>query len=334
MLSIIVFFLFAGLLLYVVFAGADFGAGILELFARRKDYARVERLTYEAIGPVWEANHVWLILVVVILFNGFPEVYATYSTYLHLPLMLMLLGIVLRGTMFIFRHYDAMQDGSQRYYARLFQYSSFVTPLFLGMTLGATVLGRIDPGAADFYGAYLAPWLNSFSLLVGLLFCGISAFVAAVFLSGEAHESALRLHFARLAMRSNLLTVGIGVLVFASAEWSGLALLRAYLDAPVAILSVAFATMALPLLWRALQSGLVWWARFLAGFQVAMILLGWAWVQYPVLVRLAGGDALTAYETQAPAAVQQVLVWSLVLGSLAIFPALYYLFRVFKVARG
>ncbi|RMG74398.1 MAG: cytochrome d ubiquinol oxidase subunit II [Bacteroidetes bacterium] len=330
MLNIILFFLFAGLLLYVVLAGADFGAGMLELLSRRKDYERAKRLTYEAIGPVWEANHIWLILVIVILFNGFPEVYATYSTYLHIPLMLMLFGIILRGTTFMFRHYDAIQDGSQRYYSRLFELSSFVTPLFLGMTLGGAMLGRIDPAAPDFYSAYLAPWLNGYSFLVGLFFSAISAFVAAVFLSAETPDDEYHRFLIRAAIIAQVVMVVLGGLVFLAGEMAGRPLLGGYLHSPVAIGTVVLATAAVPFLLRALRARWRWWARFLAGFQVAMILFGWMWVQHPVLIHLADGQALTVTNTAAPEAVQRVLMMALFAGSAFIFPALFYLFKVFK----
>ena len=181
MISLILFFLITSLLLYVIFGGADFGAGILELMAPKKDSVRTQELTYRALGPVWEANHMWLVLAIVILFVGFPAAYAQLSIHLHIPLMIMLLGIVLRGTMFIFRHYDAVKDGSQIWYARLFAWSSFLTPLFLGMIVGGSIGGQIDPNATSFYDNFVAPWWNAYSLWLGIFFCLSSAFLAAVF---------------------------------------------------------------------------------------------------------------------------------------------------------
>ena len=170
MIYLILFFLMASLLLYVIFGGADFGAGILELIARKKDSQRTQDLTYRALGPVWEANHMWLVLAIVILFVGFPEAYYQLSNAMHIPLMIMLLGIVLRGTMFIFRHYDAVKDGSQVWYARLFAWSSFLTPLFLGMIVGGSITGQIDPTSNSFYSSFVAPWWNPYSLWLGLFF--------------------------------------------------------------------------------------------------------------------------------------------------------------------
>ena len=126
MLTLIIGILGAAFVLYTILGGADFGAGIIETFAGEKG----ERTISKAIAPVWEANHVWLILAVVILFTAFPAVYASVSLVLHIPLMLVLLGIIFRGTAFTFRHYDVMHDDTHRYYTILFKTSSILTPFF------------------------------------------------------------------------------------------------------------------------------------------------------------------------------------------------------------
>src|SRR5690349_9215424 len=143
MLELIIIILGASFVLYTLLGGADFGAGIIETMEGSKG----ERTISKAIAPVWEANHVWLILAVVILFTGFPAVYATLSLVLHIPLMIVLLGIILRGTAFTFRHYDIHGYRSHKYYSLAFKASSFITPMFLGITLGAMILGKItfDP---------------------------------------------------------------------------------------------------------------------------------------------------------------------------------------------
>src|SRR5213080_5438277 len=123
MLALIILILGVSFVLYTLLGGADFGAGIVETFAGRKE----ERTISRAIAPVWEANHVWLILAVVILFTGFPAVYASLSWVLHIPLMLLLLGIIMRGSAFTFRHYDVHQGRLHKYYSFLFRISSFIT---------------------------------------------------------------------------------------------------------------------------------------------------------------------------------------------------------------
>lgn len=168
--------------------GADFGAGIIELFTPDKNKDKTSNTLYRAIGPIWEANHMWLIIVIVILFTGFPEIYATVSTYLHIPLAIMLLGIIARGTAFAFRHYDAVHDDMQKVYNKIFRISSFITPLFLGIIAGSAVAGRIDPYATDFVDAFIFSWLNFFSVSVGLFTVTICGYLAAIFIIGEARR--------------------------------------------------------------------------------------------------------------------------------------------------
>src|SRR3954469_7219448 len=109
MLTVVILFLCLAILLYFLLGGADFGAGIIELFTSEKNRQRTRKTSYQAIGPVWEANHMWLIIAVVIMFVGFPVVYSSMCTYLHIPLLIMLMGITARGTAFSFRNYDAVK---------------------------------------------------------------------------------------------------------------------------------------------------------------------------------------------------------------------------------
>src|SRR5438874_12156086 len=165
MLTLIIIIFGVSLILYALLGGADFGAGIVETFAGRRE----ERTISRAMAPVWEANHVWLILAVVILFTGFPAVYSSLSLVLHIPLLLVLLGIIFRGSAFTFRYYDVKKDHTHKYFTALFKFSSFITPLFLGMTLGALIFGAIDFNpASGFYARFMAPWLNAFCFVMGL----------------------------------------------------------------------------------------------------------------------------------------------------------------------
>src|SRR5687768_597898 len=144
MLYVVMIYLWASILLYLLLGGADFGAGIIELFTSRKNKSRTRATMYHAIGPIWEANHMWLIITIVILFVGFPVIYATMSVYLHIPLAIMLLGIIARGTAFAFRHYDAVFDHMHKIYNRVFFYSSFIRFLFLGIIAVSAVSVLIE----------------------------------------------------------------------------------------------------------------------------------------------------------------------------------------------
>jgi cytochrome d ubiquinol oxidase subunit II len=325
LLSIVIFFLALSLVFYVLFGGADFGAGILQMISNRENRKEITH----AIGPVWEANHVWLILVVVILFMGFPKVYSVLSTYLHIPIVLMLIGIILRGTAFTFMHYDAITDNSQFVYERIFKISSIVTPLFLGVIVGAIMLGRIDPNAATFYEAFVAPWFNLFSFTVGAFVICIFTFLAAVFMIAETKEEIAKSEFTRIARRMQAAIVINGLLVFVTAYVEKFPLAEIFLNSPLALASMALATMSLPVLWRFLNTGNVLFARLTAGFQILMILIGWFWIQYPDVIRTTE-QHLSLYSTAAPPATLLQLVVALIIGSLIILPALYYLMKTFK----
>lgn len=312
---------------YVLFGGADFGAGILEIISGPEGKGTVGR----AIGPVWEANHVWLILVVVILFMGFPRIYATISLYLHIPILIMLIGIVLRGTAFAFMHYDAIQGRSNMVYNWIFRISSIMAPLFLGVVVGAVVLGRIDPEANTFWEGFVSPWFNIFSFSVGIFILVLFTFLAAVYLIGETKDEVQAEAFTTSAKTLNAVAVASGILVFTSAETYGLRLFSMFLDSTFALLMVVITTLFIPLLFWLLQKEKGTLSRIVAAGQVVCVLLAWFWVQLPVVVRQSGDfPNLTFYNSVAPDATLWVLLWALIVGSCIILPSLFYLMKVFK----
>lgn len=321
MVYFVLFCLFTALSLYLLLGGADFGAGVLELLSPPSKRAHLQHVTYKAIGPIWEANHIWLILAVVILFVGFPTIHALLVTHLHIPLTLVLVGIIFRGTAFVFRHYDAVKDGSQAIYDRIFMYSSAVTPFFLGVTAGALLGGGIDPAAGDFYGAYLAPWLNPFALSVGLFVVAICAFLAAVYLIGEDGDRSHVTRFTTKAKWANILVVASGglALAFASGEW------RSGFIWGWGGVGLAVAALGVLALWWALGRERYGMARVVAGAQVMVVLAAAGGHAFPELA--PGVDLLDA---AAGAATVNVLGWALVAGLALIAPALFFLMRVFK----
>src|ERR1700730_6817360 len=226
MLTLIIIILGASFLLYTLLGGADFGAGIVETFAGKREEVTISR----AMAPVWEANHVWLILAVVILFTGFPSVYSSLSWVLHIPLMMVLLGIIMRGTAFTFRHYDVHQGRSHKYYSFLFHVSSFMTPVFLGMILGAMILGRISFDRSEsFYNIFIAPWLNWFCVTMGVFTACLFAYIASVFLVGETKIEKERIRYAKFSKYSMIATMILGLLVFIIANAEGHSLTRTFL---------------------------------------------------------------------------------------------------------
>lgn len=330
MLYVVIVYLWVALLLYLLLGGADFGAGIIELFTTEDNRAKTRRISYEAIGPVWEANHMWLIIAIVILFVGFPGIYTTMSIHLHIPLVIMLLGIIARGTAFAFRNYDAVVDNMQKVYNRIFVYSSFITPLFLGIIAGSTVSGQVDVHANTFLSAYIFSWLNWFSIAIGFFTVSLCGFVAAIYLIGEAKNDADRKRFVRKAWQMNIGAVVFGSLVFISAIADGIPLVDWVFGNPVGIIAVTAASISLIILWYLIYKGRAKALRLLAGFQVTMILLTTTYKHYPNIVMLKNGGYLSLIENKGADKAIEALGLALLIGSVFILPALVYLIYSFQ----
>lgn len=326
--------IFVALNAYALLAGADFGGGVWALLARGPRKVAQRELVADAIGPVWEANHVWLILALVLLFTAFPPAFARLGTLLHIPLSLALIGIVLRGSAFTFWRYGSggPGDAAPRRWGMVFAIASLITPLLLGMTIGAIASGAVGDAAralgahAGFSATYVAPWLTPFTLTVGLFALIAFAFLAAVYLPLETGDPELREDFRRRAL-------GAGAALFLVAgvalAWSGPyaprvrdALIFAAWALPLHLLTAGAAVTALAALWRRR------WrlARVAAAGQVSVILWGWALSQYPTIVP----PDLTIADAAASPGTLRLALGALALGAVVVFPSLGYLFRVFK----
>jgi cytochrome d ubiquinol oxidase subunit II len=319
---------------YVLFGGADFGGGVWDLFATGERCDEQRDLIAHAIGPIWEANHVWLVLVIVLLFTCFPPVFAALSITLHIPLALMLIGIVLRGSAFTFRSYGSEHNASQRRWGRVFAIASLATPVLLGICIGATASDRVGEvmrlehvgGTATFHELYIAPWLTPFSIGIGALALALFAFLAAVYLTVEAGDERLREDFRLRSLWAALavFVASFAVLVIALATdmHLGAGLTRSVWAIPFHVATGIVAISAIWALWvRRFRM-----ARVAAAAQVTLILWGWALGQYPYIVP----PTLTIDAAAAPARTLDLALWSLALGAMVLFPSLAYLFRIFK----
>ncbi len=334
MIDVLVAFIGASLLLYVLLGGSDYGAGILELFPAGKLRAAQKEVVNHAMGPVWEANHMWLILIVVILFMGFPAIFTTLMIALHFPMLALLAGIVVRGAAFTFRHYDAVQEpGSQRVYTVLFGVSSVWSALWLGIIVASLNRGLIDLEARDFWTAYVAPWWGLYPLAVGVFVACIFVFLAAVYLIGETEDETLRRHFTRRAARANGAVIVAGALVFASSLGERESLPAQFLRSPLLLGVVGVATLLFVALWTLINRRRVYLTRVVAAGQVTLILTGWLLLYAPNAL-VARQRVFSFYAEAAPAATLRQLVIALLVGSVFIFPSLFYLLRVFKKPHG
>ena len=316
---------------YVLMGGADFGGGVWDLLAGgpRRDEQR--ELIAKSLAPIWEANHVWLIVVVVLLFTAFPVAFSTLGIVLHVPITLMLIGIVLRGSAFVFRSYGGGARTTRRRWGAAFAGASAVTPVLLGMIVGsiasgdvATASGRV--GAAPFGDVFISPWFAPFPIAVGLFALALFAFLAAVYLTIEAKDDdALRDDF---RVRALIAAIAVGAL-------AAIALLLSRSAAPRVMAGVvggswswllhlctaAAAVTAIIALWRRN----VRIARLAAAAQVSLILWGWVLAQYPFIIP----TTLSIRQASAPHVTLTLLLVGLGGGALVLIPSLRYLLRTF-----
>jgi len=314
--------MFVGVVAYALFGGADFGSGFYDLTAGgdRKG-ADLRTLVDHSIGPVWEANHVWLIYVLVMWWTGFPESFAAAMTTLILPMLLALLGIVLRGAAFAFRKF-AGTLGQARLFGIVFAGSSVITPFFLGTVAGGIASGRVPAtGRGDLWGS----WLNPTSVFGGVIAVGTCAFLAGTFLCAEADRSGRPGLLAALRSRS----LGVGVV-------TGAVVLAALLPlehdaptladgletrgAPLVALSALTGGATLALLWRRRFGP----ARVTAVVAVACVVTGWGVGQYPWMLV----DQVTIQEAAGADATLAALLVAAGLALVVVLPPLAYLFRL------
>jgi cytochrome d ubiquinol oxidase subunit II len=312
---------------YVLLGGADFGAGVWDLLARGPRAARQRAAIEQGIGPIWEANHVWVILVVVLLFTCFPPVYAHLSVALHIPISLMLVGIVLRGSAFTFRAYDSTKSPVQQHWGRIFSVASTITPVVLGICVGALVSGALVlPTGASFVATYVSPWLTPFAFTIGGLTLAVFAFLAAVYLTVEVKEHELQEDFRRMALGAAVAVGVFAALGLVLGRTTALRVTDTLFTARWALPFQLFtAVAALTAIW-ALVTRRYPLARAAAALQVSALMWGWAGAQFPALVP----GVHTIESAAAPHITLKLVTIGLAGGAFVLVPSLWYLFRVFK----
>jgi cytochrome bd ubiquinol oxidase subunit II len=313
--------LFAIIAAYALLGGADFGAGFWDLTAGGAERGdRPRAVIAHSIGPVWEANHVWLIFALVVLWTGFSEAFASIALTLSVPLAVAALGIVLRGSAFAFRK-EVTRTSSRRNFGAAFAISSVLVPYCFGAVAGAIASGRVPPGGVA--GDRWSSWTNPTSILGGVLAVAVCAYVAAVYLVGDAHrvgEPDLVEYFRRRAIAAG---VGSGIGAIA-----GIFVLRAdatYLfhgltsrGLAFVVLSAVCGTGSLVSLVRGAHRG----ARVLAAGAVLTVIAGWGVAQWPYVLP----ESLEVADAAAPAATLGAVLVVAVVAFVVIVPSLALLF--------
>ncbi|RZU40351.1 cytochrome d ubiquinol oxidase subunit II [Edaphobacter modestus] len=318
--------LMASLTFYVLFGGADYGGGVWDLLARGPRAQKQRELIAHAITPVWEANHVWLILVVVLLFAGFPPAFAAVSTALNIPLTVLTIGIVMRGSSFIFRAYHTSDYRTQRRWGVIFAIASTITPLCLGVIVGAISSGRVIVKDGVSENGFLAPWLGVFPVTVGFFALSLFVFLAAVYLTVEAKEPALQRDFRRRALASGIIVAVMALGTFLAAK-TGAPDIYAELLRP----SIAWVVQGATALFSIAAFGALLLRRYRVAriatmLQVSSILWGWGIAQAPYLLQ----GRMTIAQGAAAPSVLWALIGATAIGLLVLFPSLWYLMRLFK----
>jgi cytochrome d ubiquinol oxidase subunit II len=316
-------FALAGLAFYAVLAGADFGAGFWELTAGRGEGAdEIRDQAHEGMAPVWEANHVWLIFVLTVVWTAYPAAFGSIASTLEIPLFVAGIGIVLRGGAYAVRS-DAASAREQRTVDLIFSVSSILTPFALGTAIGGIASGRVPVGNAA--GDLVSSWLNWTSLTIGLLAVASSAYTAAVFLSGDAARHGKQ----QLAERFRTRALGAGAVAGAVAA-AGIVVLhfdaerlfhRLVHGSGLAALAVSLAAgvATLALVWRRRYEP----ARYTAAVAVTATIAGWALAQRPLFL-----PGLTIEQAAAPHDTQVAVVVVVLAGAVILFPSLALLFRL------
>ena len=298
--------------LYAILGGADFGGGVWDLLATGPRRTQQRAAITEAIGPVWEANHVWLIFAIVTSFTCFPAAYADIATGLYAPLSFALVGIVLRGAAFVFRNYADADSTLARSWTIVFGAASLLAPFFLGDAVGALATGRYA-------------WTSPFALSVGLFAVTMCAQIAAVFILHEIHDADVRADFRRRAVLATIAVWIIGAFPIALAALTEPSMVQA-LRHPIAVAAVLVAIVAGLIVIGCVVTKRDAFARAAVALEAIAVLGGWFGGQAPALVP----GRFTFTSAAAGDAVLIAFLVAAACGAILLIPSLILLFRVFK----
>ena len=323
MSDVVAVVLFVCLTAYALFGGADFGAGFWDLLAGGSERGRRPRtVAQRSIGPVWEANHVWLIFVLVVLWTGFPEAFESVTKTLYVPLSLAALGIVLRGSSFAFRK-EVVRTSSQRNFGAAFAVSSIVVPFCMGTVAGAIASGHVPAGGKA--GDPWSSWLNPTSILGGVLAVAVCAYLAAVYLVADSRRMGDTEMVEYFRRRAVAVAVATGIVAFL-----GVFILHDYARyvfdgltsraLPLVVISVICGVGSLTLLVRDAPRG----ARLLAPGAVAAVMISWGVAQWDYILP----TSLTVSQAAAPSSTLTVILVVFVIAAIVILPSFGLLYAL------
>lgn len=326
---IVIITLWLSIIIYAALGGADFGGGVWDFIAHLSKRKDEQELITSSIGPVWEANNVWLIYLVVGLYTAFPTVSYTLAIALYIPLTLALVGVVMRGAAFAFRSHFQGTAQLRVTWGLLFNLASLLTPFFLGVTAAAVASGKIRVRNGQVPVALVGIWLSPFAIIVGLLAIALCTALAAVYLAAQAQRyerEKLADIFRMRAFIAGGVTAVLGIVGIALMPsqapilWSGL-FSRTYAIWAVGVtILLGLATAAALYFKKRIL------ARILVDLDVAAMLGSWGLAQVPYIVP----PDLTVANAASPPATMKDFMLSAILGLLILLPSLWFLFHVFE----
>jgi cytochrome d ubiquinol oxidase subunit II len=316
--------LWLSLTAYAVLAGADFGGGVWDLFAHGQRAPEQRRAVAEAMGPVWEANHVWLIFMITGLFTAFPMAFGVVALAFYLPFTIAMTGIVLRGAAFAFRAHGREAVGAQSPWGILFGVASLITPFFLGSAAAAAASGSVRLRDGSLISGFESGWTAPYSLLIGAFAVSLCSYLAATYLAVETEGSDLQHDFRARALLAGVASGTLGLAALALAPLLAPTLAHALFGRGLPLLVVALLNgpLALFAVWRARPA----LARVAVAAQVVFVLWAWALGQWPYLVP----PDLTITGSAAPQGTLLALLVVIAAGMVVLLPSLWLLFKVFK----
>lgn len=328
MIEFIILVLALSLFLYALLAGADFGAGILELFPLGIPRERRSLSIGKAMGPVWEANHIWLILALVITFNAFPKIFWFISEFFHFPLGALVIGIIFRGASFTFLHYDPIKDKSQTVYHWIFGLSSLWCTMWIGIIVGSLMLGNFSPLDTGISERYFDHWLSPVPLMMGIFTTILMAFNAGLFLALEDEND--RVKWLRITLWIFVLLIVSGVIVHFTFFTLSPERWKLFFLNPLSILFIILSALLLLPQVEFIRRQRKNLSRILAGVQLALIMgAGFAPI-YPKVILFRDLSSYDFHSTAAPEPVLRFLTIALFVGCILILPAYAYLMKIFK----
>jgi cytochrome bd ubiquinol oxidase subunit II len=324
--------LWLALIIYTVTGGADFGGGMLELFAFGKTGPRQEVLIDESMDPVWESNHVWLIFLLVVFFTAFPPAFAAINVVLFIPLLLAVVGIVLRGSAFAFKVHGMIQRSrSARILSRIFSVASAMTPFFLALAAASIASGHIQiQNESQVVTNTGSDWFTPFTVTIGAMALTLCVTIAAIYMTVEATsrgDTELAEAFRRRGLIAGALTAALGLLGLILSPSEAAFLWHGLLDKaiPVVILTMLVGVATAAALWFRRYG----WARVLIVAEAAFLLLSWGVSQYPYIIP----PDVTAANASSPQQTQVFLLVGIIIALIIVVPSLWFLFYVFKLKK-